>query len=248
MKLKGKTAVITGANSGIGLATAHEFYAQGAKVFITGRKSAAIKEAAESIGKEVVAIRADQSDLGDTDELVQTVKEQAGQVDVLFINAGVAKFLPIDAIDEKTFDEMMDINFKGAFFTLQKFLPILKDGASVIFLSSISSTVAMQGSSVYSASKAALSILAKVAANELAHRKIRVNIVSPGPINTPIFEKMGLPEEQLTAFASSIQEKIPLKKFGEAQDIGKLVSFLASEESTFITGSDYIIDGGLILN
>jgi len=245
-KLEGKTAVVTGGNSGIGYAAAKAFKAQGAQVLITGRNAEAVDKAAKELGVE--GIVADQSSLADIDQLVKQAKASLSRVDVLFINAGVASMAPFEHITEEQFDYNMDINFKGAFFTLQKFLPVLNDGASVINLSSINAYTGMPNTAVYAASKAALNSLTRTAAYELSGRKIRVNSVNPGPVNTPIFGKIGFPEEALAEFAGVMQNRIPLKRFGEPEDIANLVTFLASDDASFITGSEYNIDGGTNIN
>lgn len=247
-KLANKVAVVTGGNSGIGFATAKEFIAQGAKVVITGRKQAAIDEAVKELGSNAVGMLADTADLQHTQELANEVARRFGKVDVLFINAGVASFLPIEVATESHFDEIMDINFKGAYFTLNKFIPVLNDGASVVFLSSVNATSGMPNTSVYAASKAAMNSLVKVASAELAPRKIRVNAVSPGPISTPIFGKTGLDEASLQSFASAAVNAVPLKRFGESEEVAKLVSFLGSSDAAFITGGEYVIDGGVNIN
>ena len=245
-KLDGKTAVVTGGSSGIGYATARKIRELGAKVIITGRNPEAVDKAAGEIG--AVGLVADQASLGDTDALVEFAKEELGGVDVLFINAGIAAFAPVEHLTEEQFDATMNINFKGAFFTLQKFLPILRDGASVINLSSINAYTGMPNTAVYAASKAALNSLTRTAAYELAPRKIRVNSVNPGPTNTAIFGKLGMPDEAIQEFASAMQNRIPLKRFGEPEDVATLVAFLASDEAGFITGAEYNIDGGTNLN
>ena len=245
-KLDGKTAVVTGGSSGIGYATARKIRESGAKVIITGRNPEAVEKAAKEIG--AVGLVADQAKLGDIDSLVQRAKEELGGVDVLFINAGIAAFAPVEHLTEEQFDATMNINFKGAFFTLQKFLPILRDGASVINLSSINAYTGMPNTAVYAASKAALNSLTRTAAYELAPRKIRVNAVNPGPTNTAIFGKLGMPDEAVQEFASAMQNRIPLKRFGEPEDVAALVAFLASDEASFITGAEYNIDGGTNLN
>jgi len=247
-KLKDKVAVITGGNSGIGLATAREFIAQGAKVVITGRNQAAIDAAARELGSTVTGVLADTADLQHTDALVAKVKALYDKVDILFINAGVGKFFPIELATEEQFDQIMNINYKGAYFTLSKFVPLLRDGASVILLSSINATAGLANSSVYGGSKAALNSLAKVASIELSPRKIRVNSVSPGPIDTPILNKTGLDAATLEGFTGALRNKLPLKRLGIASEVAKLVTFLASDDAGFITGSDYLIDGGIAVN
>ena len=245
-KLNGKVAVVTGGNSGIGYASAKDLIDNGAQVIITGRNSEAVSRAAEELG--AVGIVADQSSLSDTDALVEKVKTQFGKVDILFINAGVVTMAPLEVLTEEQFDNNMNINFKGAFFTLQKFIPILKEGASVINLSSINAYAGMPNTAAYAASKAALNSLTRTAAYELAPKKIRVNAVCPGPVNTPIFSKTGLDEAAINEFGSAMQNRVPMKRFGESDDVAKLVTFLASDDSTFITGSEYVIDGGVNLN
>jgi NAD(P)-dependent dehydrogenase (short-subunit alcohol dehydrogenase family) len=245
-KLDGKTAVVTGGSSGIGYAAAKKIRELGAKVIITGRNPEAVEKAAKEIG--AVGLVADQASLGDIDSLVQRAEEELGGVDVLFINAGIAAFAPVEHLSEEQFDATMDINFKGAFFTLQKFLPILREGASVINLSSINAYTGMPNTAVYAASKAALNSLTRTAAYELAPRKIRVNAVNPGPTNTAIFGKLGMPDEAVQEFASAMQNRIPMKRFGEPEDVASLVAFLASDEASFITGAEYNIDGGTNLN
>ena len=247
-KVKNKVAVITGGNSGIGLATAKEFIAQGAKVIITGRNQAAIDAAVQELGSNVTGVLADTADLQHTDALVAKVKALYDKVDILFINAGVGKFFPIEWATEEEFDEVMNINYKGAYFTLSKFIPLLREGASVILLSSINATRATINSSVYGGSKAALNALAKVASIELSPRKIRVNSVSPGPIDTPILGKTGLDAAALEELTSALRNKVPLKRLGISLEVAKLVTFLASDEAGFITGADYLIDGGIALN
>ena len=244
--LNDKTAVITGGNSGIGYATASKFKELGANVIITGRNKQAVEQAAGELG--VTGLLADQANLDDIDRLVREVKNEFGHLDILFINAGVAVFAPLEHLTEEQFDSTMNVNFKGAFFTLQKFLPILQDGASVINLSSINAYTGMPNTAVYAASKAAMNSLTRTAAYELAPRNIRVNAVNPGPVNTAIFGKLGMPDEAIKEFASTMQNRIPLKRFGEAEDIANLVAFLASDDANFITGAEYNIDGGTNIN
>ena len=247
-KHENKVAVITGGNSGIGYGIASELLAGGAKVVITGRSQKAVEEAEKNLGAGTTGMIADQSSLADLSELADKVKKQFGHIDTLVVNAGIMHMSPIEGVSEEHFDEIMNINFKGAFFTLQKFLPLLESGSSVIFILALSATQGTQNRSVYSASKAALKSLARVAAIELAPKGIRVNAISPGPFSTPIFGKSGAPAETLARFADTISQKVLLKRYGEPDEVGKLVSFLTSEDASFITGGDYVIDGGMSIN
>jgi len=244
--LTGKTAVVTGGNSGIGYATAKQFKNAGAKVIITGRDADKVATASFELG--VTGIVADVINLKAMDTLVEKVKIEFGNIDILFVNAGVFSPAPIGSISEEMFDNQMGINFKGAVFTTEKFLPLINDGGAIINLSSINAYTGMPNTAIYAASKAALNSYTRTAATELAPRKIRVNSVNPGPVYTPIFAKTGMDETQLSEFAGAIQNRIPLKRFGQAEDIAKLVSFLASDDASFITGSEYNIDGGININ
>ena len=241
-----KIAVITGGNSGIGYATAKKLKQDGATVIITGRSAERVKSAANEL--DVQGIVADVSDLAAINDLVGEVSDEYGKIDILFVNAGIFTPAPIGQNSEQIFDQQMDINFKGAVFTIEKFLPALNDGASIINLSSINAYTGMPNTAIYAASKAALNSYTRTAATELAPRKIRVNAVNPGPVSTPIFSKVGMPEDQLNAFAEAIQNRVPLKRFGEAEEIAKLVAFLASDDASFITGGEYNIDGGMNVN
>jgi NAD(P)-dependent dehydrogenase (short-subunit alcohol dehydrogenase family) len=244
-KLTGKTALVTGGNSGIGFATAQEFLAEGAKVIITGRNAQAVKEAVEKLGNNAFGIVSDAGKYADNQHISAQIRDFSQHIDILFINAGIAQFAPIEYVSEQQFDDIMNINFKGAFFTLQNTLSLLKEGASVIFLSSVNAHTGMPNTAIYAASKAALNSIARTAASELAPKNIRVNIVSPGPVETPIFGKTGLSEQELQGFAAHLSNRIPLKRFGKADEVGKLVTFLASDEAKFITGSEIFIDGGI---
>ena len=240
-----KVAVITGGNSGIGLAAAKELSRRGAKIVISGRDEKSLAEAAAAIGGDTLAVRADVSRLSDLDDLFSQVQKRHGKIDVLFANAGVAKFAPVSDATEAHFDENMDINFKGVFFTVQKALPLLQDGGAVIFNTSVVDEKGWAGTSVYSASKAALRSFTRTLAAELVGRNIRVNAVAPGPISTPIYGRMGMPADALDQFASGVKGQVPMKRFGEPDEIAKAVAFLASDEASYITGVELNVDGGL---
>lgn len=247
-KLENKVAIVTGGNAGIGFATAKEFIAQGAKVMITGRNQSLIDEAVKQLGNNAMGVLSNASSVKDTENLVSKVSTLFGKVDVLFVNAGVFYPTPVGQITEEGFDEQMGINFKGAVFTIEKFLPILSEGASIINLSSVNAYTGMPNTAVYAASKAALNSYTRTASTELAPRGIRINSVNPGPIATGIFGKSGLSDEMIQGFATALQNRIPLKRFGQPEDVAKLVAFLASEDASFITGAEYNIDGGIIVN
>jgi len=244
--LENKVAIVTGGNSGIGYAAAADLVAKGAKVIVTGRNKEALAKAEKELN--VTGIVADQADLKSIDNLVEEVKSKFGKVDILFLNAGIAAFAPVDSASEEHYDSIMNVNVKGVYFTVQKVLPILNDGGSIIFNTSVNAHVGMPNSSVYAASKAAVLSLNKVFAVELASRKIRVNAVSPGPIETPLYGKVGLEKEEVEGLGSALGEKILLKRFGQSAEVAKTVSFLASDDASFITGSDIVVDGGLIVN
>lgn len=243
-KLKGKVAVITGGNSGIGYATAELFLKEGAKVIITGRRHDAINEAISKLGPEASGIVSDAGKMSDVNQLKEKIARLIAGIDILFINAGVGLFAPFDQTTEQLFDDNLNINFKGAFFTVQQLLPLLKDGGSIIFNSTILVHSGLATASAYAASKGALLSLGKTLAAELAFRNVRVNTISPGPINTPIYGKMGMPESALREFAAGVQAKVPLNRFGEATDVAQAALFLASDESRFLTGSEITVDGG----
>jgi NAD(P)-dependent dehydrogenase (short-subunit alcohol dehydrogenase family) len=244
-KLEGKVAVITGGNSGIGLATAKEFKEQGARVVITGRDQKTLDEAKREIGGEVLVVRSDTSNLTEIDKLFNVVKEKFGKIDVLFVNAGIGKFAPVEAVTEEVFDSIMNINFKGAYFTIQKALPLLNDNASIVLNASIVANIGMPNSSVYAASKAALITLARTLSAELVSRGIRVNVVSPGPVMTPILGRSGLPQDALEEMTKGIEAQVPMKRFGRPEEIAKTVLFLASSDSSFLLGTEIVADGGM---
>lgn len=243
---KNKRVVITGGSSGIGLATAKLFKKCEADVIITARNGELLEKEADQLG--VRGILADQSTHEGIMKMVTESTKNNAKVDVLFINAGIFKLAPITEVDASHLDEQMNINFRGAFFTLKTFIPHLNEGGSVIFLSSIVAETAMANTVAYSASKAALNALARVAAIELAPRRIRVNIVSPGPIDTPIWTKVSLTGTQIGEMNSGIKNSIPLKRFGDPAEVANAVAFLASDEASFITGTDLKVSGGLHLN
>lgn len=245
-KLSNKVAIVTGGNSGIGYAAAKDFKENGAQVIITGRNEQATLKAAQELG--VTGIVSDQSDLKSIDSLVEEVKSKFGKIDIVFLNAGLAAFAPLDQASEEHYDAIMNVNVKGVYFTLQKLLPILNDGGSVVLNTSINASVGMPNSSVYAASKGALLSLNRVFATELAPRKIRINAISPGPVETPLYGKLGLSQEEVNGFGKVLGEKILLNRFGQAEEIAKSVTFLASSDASFITGTELVVDGGLIVN
>lgn len=244
--LENKVAIVTGGNSGIGYAAAAELTAKGAKVIVTGRNKEALTKAETELN--VTGIVADQSDLKSLDNLVLQIKEKFGKIDIVFLNAGIASFAPVDSASEEHYDSIMNVNVKGTYFTVQKLLPIINDGGSIIFNTSVNAHLAMPNSSVYAASKAAVLSLNKVFAVELASRKIRVNAVSPGPVETPLYGKLGLEKAEVDGFGALLGQKILLKRFAQASEIAKTVGFLASDDASFITGSEIVVDGGLTVN
>jgi len=244
-RLTGKVAVVTGGNSGIGLATAKRFREEGAKVVISGRDQRTLDEAVKTIGGEVVAVRADVAKLSDLDKLYKTVSEKFGRIDVLFANAGIAKFAPLAESTEALYDETFNINVKGVYFTIQKALPLLNDGASIIINSSVASESGVADTSIYSATKAAIRSFARTLTAELVGRGIRINVVSPGPIRTPIFGRNGLSQEQIDDVARMLVSKVPMNRFGKPEEVADTVLFLASPEASYITGVDINVDGGM---
>lgn len=247
-RLTGKVTLITGGNSGIGFATAQEFQNHGAKVVITGRNQQALDQAAARLGGDVLAIQADVTQPGDTDALMAAIQERYGRIDVLFLNAGTAKLGPIEDVTEAVFDEVIATNVKGVYFTIQKALPLLNDGASIILNGSVNAHVGFPGASVYSASKAAVHSFTRTLAVELIGRGIRVNTLNIGPIDTPLYGKLGLPAEALQGFAQTVAGRLPIKRFGTPEEVAKAALFLASEDSSFVVGAELTTDGGLMTN
>ncbi|WP_282132575.1 SDR family oxidoreductase [Cellulophaga baltica] len=244
-KLEGKTAVITGGTSGIGLATAQEFITQGANVVIFGRGQEALDEAVTQLGDHSYAVQGDVTNQLDLDRLYSETANKFGGIDVLFINVGKGKLAPVADTDEAFFDDMMNVNFKGSYFTLQKAIKNLNPKASVIITTSWLNEIGFGGSSLLSASKAALRSLVRVASAELAEQGIRVNAVSPGPIGTPFWGKIGLPEKVLSAAADAITAQTALKRFGNPEEVAKAVLFLASDDSSYIVGEEIPVHGGI---
>jgi NAD(P)-dependent dehydrogenase (short-subunit alcohol dehydrogenase family) len=244
-KLAGKIAVITGGNSGIGLATAKRFVEEGAHVVITGRREKDLKEAAAFIGRNVTTVAGDVSRLKDLDQLYAVVKEKHGHIDILFANAGAGTVAPLAVATEAHFDQTFDVNVKGMFFTVQKALPLFKDGGSIILNSSVSNVLGVPAFTAYAASKAAVRSFARGWTMELKDRKIRVNSMSPGPIETPALENAGLTAEQAEQAAAQFASQVPLGRRGKPEEIASAVVFLASDESSFITGVDLAVDGGM---
>jgi NAD(P)-dependent dehydrogenase (short-subunit alcohol dehydrogenase family) len=239
-KLDGKVAVVTGASSGMGLATARRFAAEGAHVFITGRRPNQLNDAAKVIGlSSVTPVQGDASNLADLDRLFEVVKAKKGHIDIVFANAGLVQYnMPLGQITEQDFDQMFDLNVRGTLFTVQKALPLLRDGASIILNGSINASKGFEGFSHYSASKAAIRSFARTWASELKSRKIRVNVISPGAIATAIYE--GVPDEIMKRVTSII----PMGRMGRPDEIASVALFLASDESSFVTGIELFVDGG----
>ena len=243
-RLEGKVAVVTGGNSGIGLATAKLLREEGAKVAISGRDQSTLDAAVKDIGDSTVAVRADISKPEDLDALFTKVQKAFGKIDIRFANAGVAKFATISDMTENLFDEIFDINVRGTFFTLKKSLGYLNDGAAIVINTTFADRVGLPGSSVYAASKAALRSLVRVTAAELVGRGIRVNTVSPGAIATPIFGKLGMPKEAVDELAGVILSRVPMKRLGQIEDVANAVVFLASSQASYITGVELNVGGG----
>lgn len=248
MIFKDKVALITGGNAGIGLSTAQELVKGGAVVFITGRRQAELDEAAEKIGPNLFPVQGDVSDLTDLDRLFEIIKEKAGHLDIVFANAGIGKMAPVSAATEDHFNQHFNVNVKGVFFTVQKSLSLLRDGSTIILMSSNANSKGIANFSVYNATKAAVRSFARTWANELKERKIRVNSISPGPTETPIFSTEGLPLERaqiLEQVKQQMTASIPLERFAQPEEIAKAVAFLASDAASYINGIDMAVDGGM---
>jgi NAD(P)-dependent dehydrogenase (short-subunit alcohol dehydrogenase family) len=246
-RLKGKRALITGGSSGIGLETAKQFIAEGARIAITARHSQGFEQARQELGDRAVYIVSDAADAAGQEKLAGEIKDQFGNLDVLFVNAGIAELMPFEQWDEAAFDRTFGINVRGPFFLIQALLPLFTNPASVVLNASINADIGMPNASVYAASKAGLLSMARNLSAELISRGIRVNAVSPGPIATPLYSKLGLSAADLQATSKALQEKIPAGRFGSPAEVASAVVFLASDESAFTVGSEIIIDGGLSL-
>jgi NAD(P)-dependent dehydrogenase (short-subunit alcohol dehydrogenase family) len=246
-RLKNKRALITGGTSGIGLETARQFLNEGARLAITGKNPATLDAAREELGIAVLIIPSDASDVAAQKKVAESVHQTFGGLDILFINAGIAELQPLDHWSEAAFDRSFAINVKGPFFLIQALLPIFANPASIVINASVNAHIGMPNTTVYGASKAALLSLARTLSGELISRGIRVNAVSPGPIATPLYSKLGLSEADLKAVSSSVQSQVPAGRFGSAGEIAHAVVFLASDESAFTVGSELLIDGGMSL-
>jgi NAD(P)-dependent dehydrogenase (short-subunit alcohol dehydrogenase family) len=244
-RLAGKVAVITGGNSGIGLATAKLFADEGAHVFITGRRQAELDAAVKQIGRNVTGVQGDVSKLADLDRLFATVKKEKGQIDVLFANAGGGDMMPLGSITEEFYDKTFGINVKGVLFTVQKALPLLRDGASIILNASVAGSKGIEAFSVYSATKAAVRSFARSWTADLKNRKIRVNAISPGPIETSFFTATSMTPDQISQFKTDVVTTVPLGRMGRSEELAKAALFLASDDSSYITGIELFVDGGL---
>lgn len=244
-RLKDKIAVITGGTSGIGLATARRFSAEGANVIITGRNLETLDSALAELGERSFGFAGDVSSLKDINELYAEVKNRFGRIDILFANAGIAPFVPVEQVDETHFDQLFDINVRGLFFSVQKAIPLLSESSSIILTASVASETGNPGAPVYSATKAAVRSFGRTLAAELSPRGIRVNVVSPGLVPTPLFEKIGMTDTDVAGLCKVISEKTPLGRPGRPEEIAAAVAFLASDDASYMSGADLSVDGGL---
>ena len=242
-RFKGKTAVITGGTTGIGLATAKLFINEGARVIVTGRTPATIKAAQAELGDNAIVIHSDATSLPDMDALAEKVKETFGKLDVLFVNAGYGEFVPFEAVTEKVYDEILNLNAKGPYFVVQKLAPLMPEGSSVVFTTSMANVKGVPNLSAYGAAKAALRSITRSLAAELLPRGIRVNAVSPGPIESPILQKVGMPKEAADQIYLQMKESVPMKRIGQPEEIAKAVAFFAFD-ATYTTGAELPVDGG----
>jgi NAD(P)-dependent dehydrogenase (short-subunit alcohol dehydrogenase family) len=246
-RLKGKSALITGGTSGIGLETARQFLVEGARVAITGKNPDTLEKARKELGTSILIIPSDAGDAAAQSHLAELLGREFGALDILFVNAGIAELRPVDQWDEAAFDRTFAMNVKGPYFLIKALLPIFANPASIVLNASVNAHVGMPNTTVYGASKAALLSFARTLSGELIRRGIRVNAISPGPISTPLYGKLGLSEADLKNVAASIQSQVPAGRFGDPSEIAKAVVFLASDESAFTVGGELLIDGGLSL-
>jgi len=246
-RFEGKVAMVTGGNSGIGLAAAKAFAREGAQVAVTGRDEGTLKNAEKEIGSGALAIRADAARIADLDAAMAKVRDQFKKIDALFVNAGIGKFVPIAEVTEAMFDEIVTINLKGAFFTVQKALPLMARGSAVVLNASINAHIGLPGTTVYGATKAAVVNMAKTMSADLAERGIRVNAVSPGPVETPIFGRAGISSEQSRQTKEWLQNQTVVKRMGEPDEIAEAVLYLSSDVSSFVVGTELVIDGGMTI-
>ena len=244
-RLTGKTALITGGTTGIGLATAQLFLQEGARVAITGQNAERVAEAARTLGHQVIALQANVASKPEMAAVAARLKEEFGSLDIVFANAGIAQAMAFSELNDAHIDEQLNVNIKGVIYTLQTMLPLLNNPSSVILTASTVAEQGPTGLSVYSATKAAVRSLARTLSAELVGQGVRVNVVSPGPIDTPIFGKFGLPDDAAKALAADLTAKVPAGRFGTAQEIAKAVLFLASDDSTYILGENLLVDGGM---
>jgi len=241
-----KTVLVTGGNSGIGLASAVQFAREGARVVITGRDQATLDSAKELIGGATIAIRNDQGDVQSGPALAALLRQHGLRLDAVFLNAGIGKFAPFDQVDEALWDATFNVNVKGPYFTLQALAPLFNPGAAIVLNGSVNAHIGMPSTSVYAASKAALISMARTLSAELLPSGVRVNVVSPGPVTTPIYERLGMPAAQLDEMKTAIVSQVPLKRFGTPDEVAGAVLFLASPEAAFIVGTELVVDGGMI--
>lgn len=246
-RFDGKVALVTGGNSGIGLATAKAFAREGASVAVTGRDEATLRAAEREIGGGAMALRADSSRMSDLDAVMGRIRERFRRIDALFVNAGIGRFVPFDQVTEAFFDETVAVNLKGVFFTVHKALPLLEPGSAVVLNASINAHKGMPGTTVYGATKAAVVNLAKTLSADLAGRGIRVNAISPGPVDTAILARAGMSEKELKETRDWIQSQVPVKRFAAPEEIAEAVLYLCSGASSFVVGAEIVIDGGMTL-